>query len=148
MTLRSGFTLGEWTVFPLEGRLSRAGEEQRVQPKSMEVLLRLAEAGGAVVERDDLLCAVWGERAVSDEPLTRCIGELRRALGDSRAEPEFIRTIPKRGYQLLADVTAVGADKPAATRRSAAPGAGRRSRAPLPADISQAAPRVSRRCRG
>lgn len=104
MNLRSGFTMGEWTVFPLEGRLIRPGEERRVQPKSMEVLLRLAEADGQVVERDDLLRAVWAERAVSDEPLTRCIGELRRALGDKRNDPDYILTIPKRGYRLLAAV--------------------------------------------
>ena len=101
MALRDGFTLGTWVVHPLEGRLSRPGESRRVQPKSMEVLLCLAEASGAVVERDTLLRKIWGERAVSDEPLTRCIGELRRALGDNRADPEFILTIPKRGYRLI-----------------------------------------------
>jgi len=66
----------------------------------MDVLLCLAEDAGTVVEREELLRRVWGERAPSDEPLTRCIGELRKALGDTRAEPEFIQTIPKRGYQL------------------------------------------------
>ncbi len=101
MTLRSGFKLGDWAVYPLEGRLSRAGENRRVQPKSMEVLLCLAEADGEVVERDTLLRKIWGERAVSDEPLTRCIGELRKALGDKRSDPDFILTIPKRGYRLL-----------------------------------------------
>lgn len=104
MSLRSGFTLGDWTVYPLEGRLSRAGEDNRVQPKSMEVLLHLAAVGGEVVERDNVLHAIWGERAVSDEPLTRCIGELRKALGDSRTEPRYIQTIPKRGYRLLKPV--------------------------------------------
>lgn len=101
MTLRNGFTLGSWTIFPLEGRLVKGAEERRVQPKSMDVLLCLAEAAGDVVERDDVLRDVWGQRAVSDEPLTRCIGELRRALDDSASEPEFILTVPKRGYRLL-----------------------------------------------
>jgi TolB-like protein/DNA-binding winged helix-turn-helix (wHTH) protein/lipoprotein NlpI len=101
LTLRGGFTLGHWTIYPLEGRLVTEGQERRVQPKSMDVLLCLAEAGGAVVERESLLRAVWGERAVSDEPLTRCIGELRKAFGDSRTQPQFILTVPKRGYQLL-----------------------------------------------
>ncbi len=108
MALRSGFTLGDWAIYPLEGRLSRAQEDRRVQPKSMEVLLQLAEAGGAVVERDRLLREIWGERAVSDEPLTRCIGELRRALGDDRSNPTYIRTIPKRGYKLLQEATPHG----------------------------------------
>jgi TolB-like protein/DNA-binding winged helix-turn-helix (wHTH) protein len=101
MELRGGFKLGDWTVLPLEGRLSRDAESRSVRPKAMDVLLVLAEAGGDVVERDDLLRQVWGERAVSDEPLTRCIGELRGAFGDSRSDPAFILTIPKRGYRLL-----------------------------------------------
>ncbi len=101
MTLRSGFILGSWTIYPLEGRLDNGEEERRIQPKTMDVLLCLADAAGAVVERESLLTAVWGERAPSDEPLTRCIGELRRALGDTRTEPEYILTVPKRGYRLL-----------------------------------------------
>ena len=101
MNLRNGFMLGEWEVHPLEGRIERADDRRRVQPKSMDVLLRLAEARGSVIERDELLRSVWGERAVSDEPLTRCVGELRRALGDKRGNPSFIMTVPKRGYRLL-----------------------------------------------
>ena len=101
MTLRNGFMLGSWTIYPLEGRLESDGVERRVQPKSMDVLLLLAEAAGEVREREFLLQQIWGDRAPTDEPLTRCIGELRRALGDSRSESEYILTVPKRGYRLL-----------------------------------------------
>ena len=107
MTLRNGFTLGDWTVFPLEGRLTLDGVERRVQPKTMDVLLHLAEHAPAVVERDELLERVWRGRAQSDEPLTRCIGELRRALDDKRDAPRYIQTIPKRGYRLLPDVVSL-----------------------------------------
>lgn len=110
MNLRSGFKLGNWVVYPLEGRLVGEVGERRVQPKSMDVLLYLAENAGAVVEREAVLRHVWGERAQSDEPLTRCIGELRRALGDTRTESDYILTIPKRGYQLLVPVSMVAAD--------------------------------------
>ncbi len=101
MNLRDGFVLGDWTVLPLEGRITSAAGSSAVRPKAVDVLLCLAEADGAVVERDELLRQVWGERAVSDEPLTRCIGDLRRAFGDTRSNPEYILTIPKRGYRLV-----------------------------------------------
>lgn len=101
MSLRSGFTLGEWTIYPLEGRLVRDNDDRRIPPKSMDVLLCLAEANGRVVERDSLLLTVWNDRAQTDEPLTRCIGELRKALGETRSDPQYIITIPKRGYRLL-----------------------------------------------
>ena len=101
MSLQDGFKIGAWTVLPLEGKCVDGDRTERVQPKSMDVLVALATKAPAPASREDLLLEVWGERAQSDEPLTRCIGELRRTLGDSRGEPKYIATIPKRGYQLL-----------------------------------------------
>ena len=110
MDLRSGFALGSWTVLPLENRLRKDGESVRVQPKSMDVLVLLAQAGGSVVERNTIMSEIWGGRAVTDEPLTRCIGELRRSLGDDPTDPQFIETIPKRGYRLLTEPVAVAGE--------------------------------------
>src|SRR5262245_57020728 len=79
--LKHGFRLGPWEVRPLTGEISGADATLRVEPKVMEVLVVLAGQPGEVVERSDLLCRIWGSRAaVSDEPLTRCIAVLRRAL--------------------------------------------------------------------
>ena len=101
MELRQGFRLNELRVLPLDGRIVDGARDARVQPKSMDVLLALAAQSGAVVERDALLNTVWAGRAMTDEPLTRCIGELRRALGDDSRAPTYIETVPKRGYRLL-----------------------------------------------
>lgn len=109
MNLRDGFTLGKWEVYPLEGRIVADGREKRLQPKSADVLLYLAENGGKVAERDELLRQVWGEYAQNDEPLTRCIGELRRAFADTCTQPAYIQTIPKRGYQLIKPVQPIRA---------------------------------------
>ena len=95
------FMLGDWRVSPLEGRLEHDGTERRIQPKSMDVLQCLAQRPGEVVTREEILNTVWGDRAVADDPLTRCIGEIRRALGDSASAPRYVETIPKRGYRLL-----------------------------------------------
>lgn len=116
MTLRNGFTIGEWEVFPLESRLSRDGKDWRIQPKTMKVLLCLAEAEGRVVARDELLREVWGERAVTDEPLTKSISKLRRVLGDDRADPRYILTIPKSGYRLLQPALPI-TDAPSTARK-------------------------------
>jgi TolB-like protein/Flp pilus assembly protein TadD len=74
----------------------------------------LVEKAGQVVTRDEILRQVWGERAFTDEPLTRCIGDLRRELGDSREEPRYVQTIPKRGYRLIARITPIHPPKPVA----------------------------------
>ncbi len=115
MDLSRGFRLGEWLVLPQEGRIVGARGKLRLQPKSMDVLLCLADRAREVVAREDILEAVWGERAVSDEPLTRSIGELRRKLGDSRDQPTYIETIPKRGYRLLVAVAPLEAAPPDAS---------------------------------
>jgi TolB-like protein/DNA-binding winged helix-turn-helix (wHTH) protein/predicted Zn-dependent protease len=117
MNLSDGFRIGDWDVLPREGRMVRARPDdappdleepdaaRRVRRKAMDVLCVLAASAGQVVERDALLTAVWGRTAVTDEPLTSTIGELRRLLGDRQgAASRYIETIPKRGYRLLADV--------------------------------------------
>jgi TolB-like protein/DNA-binding winged helix-turn-helix (wHTH) protein/Tfp pilus assembly protein PilF len=109
VTLKEGFRLGDWDVLPLAGRISRDGHTERLRPKAMDVLCRLAASAGEVVERDTILSEVWGRTAVSDEPLTATVGELRRLLGDRREQPFYIETIPKRGYRLVAAVTPLDA---------------------------------------
>src|SRR6056297_4305628 len=110
---RQPFIVGDWEVFPLEGRIVRDGRSERLRPKAMDVLCLLAASPGDVVERDTILGEVWGRTAVTDEPLTATIGELRRVLGDSRSNGRgngrgnyrYVETIPKRGYRLVAEVS-------------------------------------------
>ena len=102
MDIRGGFRIGPWGVSPLTGEIESAGKTVHLEPKVMEVLVALAEKAESVVLREELLEKVWGARAaVSDEPLTRCITQLRQALGDSSRNPDFVQTIPKRGYRLM-----------------------------------------------
>lgn len=104
-TLIHGFRIGEWQIWPEEGRIAGPDGPQHIEPKVMDVLLCLANRAGRVVARETLLAEVWEGRAVSDEPLSRCIGELRRHFGDSRGQSRFIETIPKRGYKLVGPVS-------------------------------------------
>lgn len=102
--MNDALRIGSWQVHPAEGLLVRDGERRRIQPKVMDVLLCLAQQPGELMSREEILHAVWGERAVSDEPLTRCIAELRAAFDDKASDPEYIETLPKRGYRLIAPV--------------------------------------------
>src|ERR1044072_9253917 len=70
----------------------------------MEGLVYLAKNAGQVVTKDELMQTIWGARFVTDEVITTCIFELRRALGDDARNPRFIQTIPKKGYRLIAPV--------------------------------------------
>ena len=103
--LHHGFWLGDWLVEPLKGSItSTDGQLHHLQPKVMDVLVCLATNAGEPLDRQDLLNCVWGKIVVSDESLTRTIGELRKVLGDDHAHPVYIETIPKRGYRLVSPV--------------------------------------------
>ena len=125
VNLKQGFTLGDWEVQPLRGQVIGPSGPVHMEPKVMDVLIALASRPGEVIERTELVNEVWGGRAVTDEPLTRCIAELRRILKDSRREPSYVETVPKRGYRLVAPVkTQVSAEataqgEPEATRAEA-----------------------------
>jgi len=70
----------------------------------MAVLEQLAKAGGAVVSRTTLFDAVWPGGVVSDDTLTQCIVELRKAFGDSPRDAKFIETIPRKGFRLVTPI--------------------------------------------
>src|SRR4051794_1194612 len=98
------FRLGEWTVHPAEGTLCAAGRSLRLEPRVMDVLVYLASAPGRVVSKEELLEAVWEGAFVEEGALAQVIHSLRKALGDDARLPQYIQTIPKRGYRLLAPV--------------------------------------------
>ena len=70
----------------------------------MAVLVELAGQEGRTVSRDQLIKSVWPRGWVTDSVLSRCISQLRSALGDDTKSPRYIATIPRKGYRLLAQV--------------------------------------------
>ena len=100
----SDFRVGTWLVQPRLNSVSQNGIGARLEPKAMQVLMRLAESADDVVSKDRLLRAVWGDTFVTEDVLTRSISALRRAFHDSAQKPRFIQTIPKGGYRLIAPV--------------------------------------------
>src|SRR5215831_437735 len=89
--------------------MSCEGRTVRLEPKVMEVLLCLAEHPGETLSKEQLFQAVWPNIVVTEDVLRRCIGELRRAFDDDARNPAIIETVSKRGYRLLAPVSALAA---------------------------------------
>ena len=98
------FRVGDWLASPSEGTISRRGDIRHLEPKIMDVLAFFADHPAEVVSKDEMFQAVWRDTFVTEVALTRCISELRTALGDDAKDPQFIETIPKRGYRLIAPV--------------------------------------------
>ncbi len=99
---------GEFVVDLRERRLTRHGGRVDIAPKTFDVLVFLALNGGHLVSKDELLGAVWRDRVVTENALTRVIKEVRRALGDAAANPRYVETVRQSGYRFIADVKRVG----------------------------------------
>ena len=68
--------------FRREEVLGRDGSRFELRPRAFGVLRRLAAAGDVLVTKDDLLKACWPGVIVTEDSLTQCISEIRKALGD------------------------------------------------------------------
>ncbi len=90
------YRFGEFTLDVDRGALFRDGTEIRLRPKSYEVLRYLVEHAGHLVSRDQLLDAVWADTVVTNDTVTQCLIDIRKALGDQ--SQEIIRTVTRRGY--------------------------------------------------
>jgi DNA-binding winged helix-turn-helix (wHTH) protein/TolB-like protein/Tfp pilus assembly protein PilF len=113
--------IGDWLVDPAMNQISRGAEVEHLEPKAVEVLVALAQHAGQVVSRERLLSEIWKGVTVSDDALTQSITKLRQALGDTTKEPSYIQTISKRGYRLIATVTAHHTDARPASETFARP---------------------------
>ena len=131
----------EFGSFRLDGparRLLRDGHSVALTAKAFEALLALVENGGRLVAKDELMRRLWPDTVVEEANLTQTIFVLRKVLRERPGEHNYIATIPRRGYQFVAQVREVPIDDSAATGGSSdAPsvtiGADPERRAPAPA---------------
>ena len=98
--LQKGFSIGDWEVLPAKGVLRSGDCEVRPEPKVLEVLLALASRDGDLVTRDELIDEIWDGRPIGDEPINRCLSQLRGHLGDKERPHQYIETLTRRGYCL------------------------------------------------
>lgn len=78
---------------------STTGELVELRPRSLAVLRLLAQNAGRLVHKDEIIANVWGDVVVTDDSLTQCIADIRKAIVDQ--EHRILRTVPRRGYMLV-----------------------------------------------
>jgi len=98
------FYLGDWCVLPELCRLQNNNDSHHLQPKLMEVLLYLAAHPMTVISTDKLIEVCWMGQPMTDNPIHKTIAQLRKALGDSSETPKYIKTVPRKGYMLIAKI--------------------------------------------
>jgi TolB-like protein/cytochrome c-type biogenesis protein CcmH/NrfG len=105
------FRFNQFTLERERYRLSRTGEPIPVEPQAFNLLVYLIQNRERVVTRDELLEKLWNGKVVTDSALGASIKDARKAVGDSGARQQVIKTIHGRGYQFIANVTETTIDK-------------------------------------
>jgi DNA-binding winged helix-turn-helix (wHTH) protein/TolB-like protein/Flp pilus assembly protein TadD len=98
------YEFGRFRLDAAERVLLRDSEFVPLTPKVFDILLALVERGGRIVEKDELMKRVWPDTFVEEGNLTQNVSVLRKALGESSGGPQFIETIPRRGYRFVGTV--------------------------------------------
>lgn len=99
------YDFGEFRVDASKRLLIKGGGEPLpLTPKVFDLLLYLVQNCGKLIEKDELMSAIWTDTIVEENNLSQNISILRRILGKKRGEHQFIATIPGRGYKFVAPV--------------------------------------------
>jgi TolB-like protein len=105
MSMEQSVTFACYRFDASTGQLWSAEREIRLTPKAAGVLAALAARAGELVTKQELFASLWRDTAVSDDALTSCVQELRKALADNVKHPRFIETRHRRGYRFIAPVS-------------------------------------------
>lgn len=109
------FRLFEFEGYRIDTRerlLRRGNEVISLTPKAVDTLLALLASQGRMVDKETLMTTVWPDTFVEEGALVRNISLLRKTLGKSSADKEFIETIPRRGYRFVAPAIEIPAAEP------------------------------------
>jgi DNA-binding winged helix-turn-helix (wHTH) protein len=98
------YQFDDFRIDPENFEVAKADVRVRLEPKAFATLVFLIENRGRLVEKKELMDAVWKDAFVTENAMTRVIAQLRKALGDDIKEAKYIETVPTRGYRFIAEV--------------------------------------------
>jgi DNA-binding winged helix-turn-helix (wHTH) protein/tetratricopeptide (TPR) repeat protein len=116
-----GYRFGDFRLAPAARELWLDDALVALPPKSLDCLIYLVEHRERAVGRDELISAVWGRTAVSDDVLAQTLLRARRAVGDTGNDQRAIRTVPRFGYRWILPVEELAASPPPANESAPAP---------------------------
>ncbi len=113
-----GYRFGAFQVDTKSGELRRSGIRVRLQDQPFQVLVAMLERPGELVSREELHKRLWPTDTFVDfeNSLNSAVNRLRDALGDAADNPQYVETLPRRGYRFIAPVEALEAAPAAAAQ--------------------------------
>lgn len=101
------YKIKDWTFDPITSELTNGSEKIHLQNQVAKVLIELIKANGQTISKKELLEKAWPNTIVTENSLDKTVSELRKVFGDSRANAQFIETLPRKGYRLIAPLKKV-----------------------------------------
>ncbi len=98
------FQLAGYTVDPHRFELYKDGVRQEIQPRALQLFLRLIEARGGLVTKDEIIASVWQGRFVSESALSSQVKMLRKVLGDTERPYRIVETVHAQGLRIAAEI--------------------------------------------
>jgi len=98
----SQYVFGQFRMDLAERRLTRCDIALPLAPKGFDLLALLVQNAGHLLEKERIIQALWPTTFVEEANVANLIGLIRKTLGDSPENPEYIQTVPKRGYRFVA----------------------------------------------
>ena len=111
------YRFGDWELDTARAELRRGGMRHNIEAQVFDVLQLLIENRDRVVSNAELFDTIWAGRVVSDSALSSRIKSARRAIGDDGRGQTLIRTVRKKGFRFVADVTPIDTAAPLADRQ-------------------------------
>ena len=87
--------------------LSHEGETIPLAPKKFETLVMLIENKGRIVSKKEMMKRLWPDRYVEESNVSQNVFMLRKILGESPGNAQYIENIPRRGYRFIGTVNEV-----------------------------------------
>lgn len=98
------YAFGPFTLIPARQVLMKGASQVRIGGRAFDLLVALVERPGELIAKQDLVSRAWPNTFVDEANLKVNMAGLRRALGESHIEPQFIATVVGRGYRFVAPV--------------------------------------------
>ncbi|KGJ98095.1 winged helix-turn-helix domain-containing protein [Thalassotalea sp. ND16A] len=104
LNMANCIVLGEFKIHLASERVFKDGAEIKLEPQIFACLALLIAQSPNVISREQIQRQVWAGRHVSDEAIRAAFKKLRNVLGDDARAPRYIKTVPRQGYKLVAEI--------------------------------------------
>ncbi len=111
------YEFGPFILDTAERLLLREGQPVDLKPKVFDLLVLMVENSNHLLEKEWLLQSLWPDSFVEESNLNVNVSALRKALGETPTDPQYIETVPKRGYRWVAQVVEKSGENPAESEK-------------------------------